>query len=152
MKCKAVGYILENDVRHARLLPTISAHAFSYKTLSLFLPLSALEAHELELGGGWLFGYDNAAPLSLTRLRSESYLSAMSEKESLRAKLEEVLERFGQDSKKLRDAWMQTMPRYMGFEGINPLTVYYCYSHQNDDLWTVVLEVRMRSSVHWNWY
>lgn len=140
---KATAYVLENIVKHARLLPTNSAHAFNYKTFSLFLPLSALESHQLDLGDGWLFGFDDAASFSLTGIRPEAYLSSASEKRSLRAKLAEVLERFGHDPKALRDAWMQTMPRYMGFGGINPLTIYYCYAHGSDDLWTVVLEVRI---------
>ncbi|KIY63872.1 hypothetical protein CYLTODRAFT_493562 [Cylindrobasidium torrendii FP15055 ss-10] len=36
--------------------------------------------------------------------------------------------------------WMMTMPSYMGFEGINPLTVYYCYTPEGG-LAVVVLEV-----------
>lgn len=43
----------------------------------------------------------------------------------------------------LDDAWMLTMPSYCGFEGINPLTVYFCYSRtRGDKLYAVVLEVR----------
>ncbi|KAK7446978.1 hypothetical protein VKT23_014191 [Stygiomarasmius scandens] len=35
---------------------------------------------------------------------------------------------------------MMTMPSYLGFEGINPLTVYFCYK-PGGVLWLVVLEV-----------
>ena len=141
MECRPVAYILENDVRHARLLPVASAHAFNYKTLSLLLPLRALEEHQLDLGDGWLFCYDNAAPISLTGIRPNAYFSSLSKKGSIRTKLKAALERFGHEPGALRDAWMQTMPRYMFVEGINPLTVYYCYKHGSDRLWAVVLEV-----------
>lgn len=136
-----MAYILENEVRHARFLPAASAHAFNYKTLSLLLPLGALEDNLLDLGGGWLFNYDGAAPMSLTGIRPSAYFRSLSKKGSIRTKLEAALERFGHEPGALRDAWMQTMPRYMFVEGINPLTVYYCYKHGSDRLWTVVLEV-----------
>ena len=59
---------------------------------------------------------------------------------NIREKLEDVLERFGYDSRLLEDAWMQTMPRYMGI-GFNPLTVYYCYKKNDPRLWVIILEV-----------
>ncbi len=38
---------------------------------------------------------------------------------------------------------MLTMPSYMGYEGINPLTVHYCYEKDGErELAWVVLEVR----------
>lgn len=145
MKRKPAAYILENNVRHARLLPTASAHAFSYPTLSLLLPLSALESHELDLGDGWVFGYNEtnslAARLAVTGLRPGAYLTDVAESGNIRTKLLAVLERFGHDPTVLRDAWIMTMPRYLGIEGINPLTVYYCYARGSDDLWIIVLEV-----------
>ncbi|KAG8730841.1 hypothetical protein FRC10_002319 [Ceratobasidium sp. 414] len=33
------------------------------------------------------------------------------------------------------------MPSFLGFEGINPLTVYFCYEEGQDHVWGVVLEV-----------
>ncbi|KAH9984716.1 hypothetical protein BJV77DRAFT_1089086 [Russula vinacea] len=39
------------------------------------------------------------------------------------------------------DAWILTMPSYCGFEGINPLTVYFCYRKDRPQLWVVVLEI-----------
>ncbi|THU93382.1 hypothetical protein K435DRAFT_757483 [Dendrothele bispora CBS 962.96] len=70
---------------------------------------------------------------------------------SIKEKLVEVLRRRGYlelhgsdedggNLKELEDAWMMTMPSYLGFEGINPLTVYFCY-RPGGVLWLVVLEV-----------
>ena len=40
----------------------------------------------------------------------------------------------------LEDSWMLTMPSFLGFEGINPLTVHFCY-RVGGVFWVVVLEV-----------
>ncbi len=48
---------------------------------------------------------------------------------------------------------MLTMPSYMGYEGINPLTVHYCYKKDGErELAWVVLEVRacFRWALIWN--
>ena len=39
----------------------------------------------------------------------------------------------GHDAGRLGEVWMLTMPSYMGYEGINPLTVHYCYEKRRDD-------------------
>ncbi|KAI0776762.1 hypothetical protein BD413DRAFT_610350 [Trametes elegans] len=161
------AYILENTVTHARRLPAASAHAFAYPTLALLLPLRALERRALDLGRGWVFGYGGGgAAARLTGLRSGAYLlpdgavdcdsrsgGAEGESErrreagpSLRAKLAAVLEMHGREGARVRawaaggDAWMLTMPSYVGFEGINPLTVYFCYDAPGALAW-VVLEI-----------
>ncbi|CEL61105.1 hypothetical protein RSOLAG1IB_09756 [Rhizoctonia solani AG-1 IB] len=36
---------------------------------------------------------------------------------------------------------MMTMPSFIGFEGINPLTVYFCYEEGKTSVWGMVLEV-----------
>ncbi|OJT12325.1 hypothetical protein TRAPUB_11100 [Trametes pubescens] len=52
----------------------------------------------------------------------------------IKAKLAEVLVRQGKEGARVwawaetGDAWMLTMPSYVGHEGINPLTVYFCYA------------------------
>ncbi|KAF5343138.1 hypothetical protein D9758_015227 [Tetrapyrgos nigripes] len=82
---------------------------------------------------------------------------------SIRTKLIQLLQRrcllpvskVGEDD--FYDAWMMTMPRFCGFEGINPLTVYFCYrkrrggcegkqkeetmEESEPELWLIVLEV-----------
>lgn len=75
---------------------------------------------------------------------------------SIKAKLAEVLVRQGMDGARVwawaetGDAWVLTMPSYVGYEGINPLTVYFCYARgegeegegEDGALEWVVLEVR----------
>ena len=149
------AYILENQVAHARLLPAAARHAFAYPTLALLLSLDALDAHALDLARGRLFGY--GAPAGrLTAVRAAAYLlpdpalDGRSGKEwGMKDKLREVLARHGQDAGALGKAWMLTMPSYLGFEGINPLTVHYCYlrgdvgAEQEERLGWVILEVRL---------
>ena len=149
------AYILENTISHARLLPKVSAHAFTYPTLAFLLSLDALESHKLDLAHGWLFGYGGTA-WRITGLRSGAYLLPDSTAASgpgsrnLKAKLADVLELHGLDRAKVQawvasgDAWMLTMPSYLGYEGINPLTVHYCYESADERLGWVILEVRCR--------
>ncbi|KAI0759044.1 hypothetical protein C8Q74DRAFT_1372913 [Fomes fomentarius] len=146
------AYILENVVTHARLLPTPSAHDFAYPTLAFLLPLDALESHALDLGRGWLFGYGGTS-WRVTGLRSAAYLSpdapptrtgtgSGGRSRSIKEKLREVLTECGHDAARLGEAWMLTMPSYMGYEGINPLTVHYCYEKDGErELAWVVLEI-----------
>ncbi|KAL5520454.1 hypothetical protein ACEPAG_9678 [Sanghuangporus baumii] len=158
------AYILENTVFHARHIPISSKHVFTYPTLALLLRLSSLESHTLDLCAGRLFGYSPAgSPAPWARVvgvRPEAYLhhdpashfeGNIVKGKSVREKLREVLMRFGIgiEGDEVEDVWMLTMPRYLGVEGINPLTVYYCYKKKQGDgqregelvLWVVVLEV-----------
>ncbi|KAJ6630084.1 hypothetical protein B0H10DRAFT_2208215 [Mycena sp. CBHHK59/15] len=130
------GYILENQVTHARLFPVGSTHAFTYPTLSLLLSLNALEDHALDLGRGWIFGYGGRWA-RLVGLRAAPYLTDNGG--SIRQRLEKVLLDRGFDDA-LEDAWMMTMPSLLGFEGINPLTVYFCY-RPGGEFFLTVLEV-----------
>ncbi|OCB86023.1 hypothetical protein A7U60_g6920 [Sanghuangporus baumii] len=151
------AYILENTVFHARHLPISSKHAFTYPTLALLLRLSALESRDLDLCAGRLFRYSPAgSPAPWARVMGvrpetylhdpNSYLEGSVKGKSVREKLAEVLMRFQVDPREMEDVWMLTMPRYLGAEGINPLTVYYCYKKMRRDaggelaLWVVVLE------------
>jgi DUF1365 family protein len=162
----SAAYILESKVWHARHLPKESAHSFTYPTLSLLLSLSHLESHALDIGGSALFGYnpsdtrfsrvrlagirpgaylqDVEAELNVGARLSRGGLTSHDGKErftTIRRKLVQVLCRFGHDSELLAGVWMLTMPSYMGVEGINPLTVYYCYKKDEETVWIVVLEV-----------
>ncbi|TFK88818.1 hypothetical protein K466DRAFT_662050 [Polyporus arcularius HHB13444] len=143
-KSALLAYIVENQVTHARLLPTPSTHAFSYPTLAFLVSLDALEARSLDLARGWLFGYGGTS-WRVTGLRSAAYLAQERKKAEagIKEKLREVLEQFGHDSRRVGGVWMLTMPSYMGYEGINPLTVYYCYdsSEGGERLVWVVLEI-----------
>lgn len=139
------GYICINKVTHARLLPTKSAHRFAYPMISFLLSLSALEKGELDLGGGWLFGYGGRW-LRATGMRNSAYLHSGRESDNRRTikqKLFEVLRKHDLDPELFDDAWMLTMPNYLGFEGINPLTVYFCYKN-DQSLWAIILEVSLK--------
>jgi len=141
---RSQAYILQNQVTHARLLPTKSAHSFTYPTLSLLLSLNALEDHALDLGKGFVFGYGGLWG-RLTGVRSSPYLTGQGSW-SIRNKLEHILTNRGfmDDGVVLDDAWMMTMPSLLGYEGINPLTVYFCYK-PGDELWLTILEVILSS-------
>ncbi|KAF5353227.1 hypothetical protein D9756_008075 [Leucocoprinus leucothites] len=133
------GYILQNRVTHFRGLPISSTHAFRYHTLSFLLGVDALESGQLDLAAGFVFGYGRRWG-RLLGLRSQPYLNTLSSS-SIRQKLEDQLRKHHRlrNDETFQDAWIMTMPSILGFEGINPLTVYFCY--QNQALWIVVLEI-----------
>ena len=133
------GFILHNKVTHSRLLPKTASHTFSHPTLFFLVSLRALESRTLDLGGGWLFGYGGLY-WRLTGLRPSAYLAAEKKKTSIIEKLGQVLRDRMLDADEFEDAWMLTMPSLLGFEGINPLTVYFCYK-RGGELCAVVLEV-----------
>jgi DUF1365 family protein len=121
--------------------------------LSLLLSLSALESGQLSLLNGFLFSFGGIHGRILG-LRSAGYLYDDGGKEpSIRKKLVKVLEQFGVDlaGERMDDAWILTMPSYFGFEGINPLTVYFCYRKDCPALWIVVLEVSVIHGSHRFW-
>ncbi|KAH7882061.1 hypothetical protein F5I97DRAFT_1931782 [Phlebopus sp. FC_14] len=148
------AYVLTMQVTHVRLLPPQSRHSFMYPTLSLLVSLDALDSGSLDIPvhliGSWLqlhlFRYGSRFG-TLLGLRSDGFLSSGRGETSTRRKLDEVLrvrEKLGGQSgdaaKHVKDAWMLTMPSILGFEGINPLTVYFCYQGDGQVV-GVVLEV-----------
>jgi DUF1365 family protein len=133
------AYILENQVTHIRLLPAESAHSFTYPTLSFLLPLNALETGSLDLFRGWVFGYGGELG-RLTGLCSNRYLIEQGQNRSIKDKLVQILQERGYDGSLLEDTWMMTMPSFLGWAGINPLTVYFCYK-STGEYWITVLEV-----------
>ncbi|KAJ7607379.1 hypothetical protein FB45DRAFT_1067930 [Roridomyces roridus] len=93
---------------------------------SLLVSLNALESHSLDLGWhGWHIRATAGRWGRLVGLRPKPYLTDTPEG-SIRERLEKVLRDRGFGGQ-LEDAWMMTMPSLLGFEGINPLTVYFCY-------------------------
>lgn len=136
------GYIVQNRLTHSRLLPKESTHAFVYSTPYLLVSLNAVESRTLDLGYGWLFGYGGVS-FRVTGLRASTYLQpATFPGQTIKQKIEELLERKGYESvqETLEDVWMLTMPSYCGYDGMNPLTVYYAYKKDGTP-WLVVLEV-----------
>lgn len=137
MLSRPQAYLLQNSVTHARLLPTEAAHAFTYPTLALLVSLKALERGKLDLARGWVFGYGGRW-CRMTGLRPKPYLDER--KGSIMTKLNDILKARG--CTEVEDAWMMTMPSFLGVEGINPLTVYFCYDSAASFRFTV-LEVRL---------
>ncbi|KDN36933.1 hypothetical protein RSAG8_10467, partial [Rhizoctonia solani AG-8 WAC10335] len=137
------AYVLTNQVVHARLLPVESKHAFNYQTMSLLLSVSALENKALNCGWrGVIFGYPGICG-RITGLRPQTYLkdpegSRAATSATIHQKLAGLLR---PSSIKLGEVWMMTMPSFMGFEGVNPLTVYFCYEKGKTAVWGIILEV-----------
>ena len=149
-KTSPQAYILRSITSHARFLPVDSRHAFTYPVISLLLPLSALESGQLSLLNGFLFSFGGIHGRILG-MRSAGHLYNDGGKEpSIRKKLGEALGQFGVElaEEQMDDAWILTMPSYCGFEGINPLTVYFCYRRGCPELWIVVLEVSVIRNRH----
>ena len=136
------GYILLNKVRHYRFLPAPSKHSFTFPTIFLLLSLRALESHSLDLFGGYVFGYGGLF-FRLTGIRPNGYLMPDKQGEKKRSILQKLITLLHERDVKVEveDVWMMTMPSYLAWEGINPLTVYFIYNPQRQCC-LVVLEVR----------
>lgn len=79
-------------------------------------------------------------------MRREGYLNASKKEEGIREKLDKCLKERGIGMEEVGRVYLVTMPSYLGFMGINPLSVYYCYEKEEDGekgrtLKVVVLEV-----------
>lgn len=122
---------------HARHLPKPSRHAFSYPLLYLGVDVDALEKGELDLPGR-LLGYGGRPWTKCLGIRSDGYLRLGPE--SLRQKAERLLSEQGLGVHDMSHMWLVTMPSFLGFEGINPLSVWYIYSDKRI-LTCVILEV-----------
>ncbi|KAE9400311.1 hypothetical protein BT96DRAFT_993166 [Gymnopus androsaceus JB14] len=154
------GYILTNLVSHARFSPSTATHTFKYNILAVLVELGALERGELDVPllscfsfGFKLFGYESKK--AICALRPDGYLfpspdenaktKPKGQKMKIREKLKVLLAKEGLLTTNDWTAWMLTMPSYLGFEGINPLTVYFVYESAGTEtgkqLAAVVFEV-----------
>lgn len=122
---------------HARHLPKPSRHAFSYPLLYVGVDIDSLQDGALELPQR-LFGYGGRPWTRVLGLRSDGYLQAG--REHLRVKVERLLADHGIAKDEIAKVWMVTMPSFIGFEGINPLSVWYVYNGDRE-LRCVILEV-----------
>lgn len=135
------GYIIKNTVQHGRLIPAESAHSFTYPTLSLLLSVQSLDSGSLNLGYGRVFGVGKRPWTRIVGLRPAAYLMDDGiETKSFRSRLDDVLEARGLSKTIIHDVWILTSPSYLGFEGINPLTVWFGYDKELN-LKLLVLEV-----------
>ncbi|KAL4253791.1 hypothetical protein ABKN59_002970 [Abortiporus biennis] len=137
------AYIFRSKITHSRFKPTESSHDFSYDILSFLFSINVLESGSLNLWHGFLFGYGGTFGKVLG-IRPAAYLQDISSSHSgvvtIREKIVHLLDSRGYDGRRVHDAWMLTMPAYFGFEGINPLTVYYCYDSPTN-LWLIIFEI-----------
>lgn len=141
------SHVFHAKTAHARFLPVEAKHVFSYPVLFFGLDLDALESDAMDLGR--LFGYQGTRKgrWRVTALSPSAYLDADvpgEELQSIKEKLLGYLEKKGVGRELAKRVYTVTMPAYLGFEGINPLTVHYCYSEEEDStrkLEVVVLEV-----------
>lgn len=134
------AHLYRAHTAHARFLPTEAKHIFSYPVLFFGIDLKELEDGKLDMGR--LFGYIPSG-WRLTALRPDGYLDATPGK-GLREKLWAHLDRHGVGRELARTIYTVTMPAYLGMEGINPLTVHFCYSENEGKgrrLEATVLEV-----------
>jgi DUF1365 family protein len=136
-----LAHLYKTTLIHARFLPEEARHRFCYGTLNLGVELSALEDRTLDLGH-W-FAYNRWALLSV---RPRGYADvAASRAGSIEERLKHFLQARGVLTDKIARIYTTSMPCYLGFEGINPLVVHYCYSASDCgamELCLVVLEVR----------
>ena len=76
-------------------------------------------------------------------LRSDEYLE--SGKATFCSKLDRLLSQNGCRRSELGRVWLVTMPSFIGWEGKNPLNIWYCYGRakgeEQAELECIVLEV-----------
>jgi DUF1365 family protein len=117
------------------------------------IDLDELESHNLDLPSRFfLYGTSR----SILGLRHEHYLAPSTKQKEARKgawkeELKTLVSAHGVPGKEMGRVWMVTMPSYLGFVGVNPLSVYFCYKDkvENQDgdkkksagLLCVVLEV-----------
>ena len=136
--------LIPSYTSHARLLPIPTKHTFSYPLLHLGIDVDELESNRLDLP--WrLFNFGGSPWWKVLGLRSDGYL--VQGRTSLRQKVTQLLldhqgytspqanldeepkgrEINGTQVEGIGRIWMVTMPSFLGFEGINPLTVWYIH-------------------------
>lgn len=137
------SFLIPAYTNHARLLPIPSRHAFSYPLLYIGADIDSIEDGALDLPGR-LLAYGGRPISKILGLRSDGYFEPG--REPLRTKLEALLDAHDVNiSGELSRVWLVTMPSFVGVEGINPLSVWYCYRKPQGEcrgeLLCVVLEV-----------
>lgn len=129
---------------HARFLPHPARHAFSYPLLYLGVDIDSLEAGSVDIGR--VVKYGGSPSTKILGLRSDGYLEKGPG--TLRQKVNSLLEERGAREDEVGRVWLVTIPSFVGFEGINPLSVWFCYKRNGfggqggkRELACVILEV-----------
>ena len=131
------AFSLHSTTSHARFLPADVRHAFAYPVLSLLLLLSALESGRPSLLNMFLFSFGTIRAFSVYAVQGISMTTAEANRRyesSLRVRCR--IFSIQHANEQTDDAWILTIPSYFGFEGIKPLTVYFCYRKGNPNSWS----------------
>lgn len=131
------AHIYASRTRHARFIP--SKNAFAYPTLYLGFDIDRLSDGEFDIP--YWFAWGRSA---VTSLSPSSYLDPSSSHLPFRRRVLDELARHGFEEAKdlVGRIYVLTMPSYLGFIGINPLTTYFCYAAGDEGrLEAVILEV-----------
>ncbi|EGG06189.1 uncharacterized protein MELLADRAFT_71956, partial [Melampsora larici-populina 98AG31] len=143
------SHLFFNQTHHARFLPHSSQHQFNYTLLQFGLDLDQLESHQLNLPFKLFKFIKSTSKLSsrflsflpITSIHPKDYLyeltpqsdpkqeaklSPQSIKSSL---LNELRDHHQIDVENtIGSVYVITMPSYLGYEAMNPLSIYFCYS------------------------
>ncbi len=121
--------LYEGWVRHRRFTPR--PHAFNYRLYLLWLDLDELDQ---VFAGRWLWSVDRA---NLASFRRADHLGDPRLPLSLAVRLEVERQTGQRPGGPIR---LLTHPRYFGY-GFNPVSFYYCYAENGQDLEAIVVEV-----------
>nr|ODN90544.1 hypothetical protein L203_01653 [Cryptococcus depauperatus CBS 7841] len=118
------AYLFPAVASHGRHLPVSGRNAFAYPVLFIGADLDALEEGSVDEPFR-LIHYGGNPMKKVLGIRPTRYL--FSGENSIRSKLEKLLEKQGIAREMIGRIWVHTMPSILGFEGINPLNVFYVY-------------------------
>ncbi|KAK4052497.1 hypothetical protein OIV83_002299 [Microbotryomycetes sp. JL201] len=137
------GHVFRAKTVHARYLPVASRHQFSYPVLFFGLDLDSLERHELDIDSR-VFCYNASASGSkwqVCSIEPDVYFDPPvtdEQHQGIKYKLRKhLVQNLGPEEdvdKCTESVYTVTMPKYLGFQDINPLTVHFCYSKDRHTL------------------
>ncbi|KAK8870102.1 hypothetical protein IAR55_000672 [Kwoniella newhampshirensis] len=132
---------------HGRHLPLTAKNTFSFSVLYVGVDIDTLESGQLNLPFR-VFAYSGHPATKILGLRSNKYLGKGEGREGFRARLNKFLITSGSRIRPedIGKVWLVTSPSFVGYEGPNPLSTWYCYGKAQDggegsELVCVILEV-----------
>ncbi|KAI9604438.1 hypothetical protein KEM48_000751 [Puccinia striiformis f. sp. tritici PST-130] len=163
-KTQKNSHLFVNKTVHARFLPSPSNHRFKYDIVQFGVDLDHLESHLLDIPH--LFRFHNGthdhhhqtscqilvpstwinliqifsiSPSSYFKTKTESIKQALFDQLETQFMIEDVDSKIGK-------VYLLSMPTYLGYTTINPLSIYFCYQKsdtlKNPPLKYVVLDVQ----------
>ncbi|EFP74687.2 uncharacterized protein PGTG_00643 [Puccinia graminis f. sp. tritici CRL 75-36-700-3] len=155
-KTSSNSHLFINQTHHARFLPSSSTHQFKYSLIQFGLDLDHLEAAQLDIPHLFRFSkpkndqlasrfrllFDPSSWLNLIQIFSISPSSYFKntpsnnthQAQSIKLALFNQLEtQFDLDPhQEIGKVYLLSMPTYLGFTSINPLSIYFCYQKPVD--------------------